>query len=238
MEKKNTILLTVIAVATLLVAVVGATFAYFTATSSSQGDTATSDVTTAQIASLNVTSTASEKSYLEYPGGIAVLGAGVKIDKEAVSAGSTSTVDYDVTLSYTNNTSTDLTYSIYRKEATGEDSLALAAMDAGCRLQVTPSAGADQYAYTCTGSKDSLAAAFGDAGATGTLTKNTSEEQTITVDDETFTYNSEDAVNASYYYYVIIEYPNKGEQNADMGKDITISLDVSKATVSTTADSN
>ena len=33
MEKKNTLLLTVIAVATLLVAVVGATFAYFTATS-------------------------------------------------------------------------------------------------------------------------------------------------------------------------------------------------------------
>jgi predicted ribosomally synthesized peptide with SipW-like signal peptide len=32
MEKKNTILLTVIAIATLLVAVVGATFAYFTAT--------------------------------------------------------------------------------------------------------------------------------------------------------------------------------------------------------------
>ena len=32
MEKKNMVLLTVIAVATLLVAVVGATFAYFTAT--------------------------------------------------------------------------------------------------------------------------------------------------------------------------------------------------------------
>ena len=32
MERKNTILLTVIAIATLLVAVVGATFAYFTAT--------------------------------------------------------------------------------------------------------------------------------------------------------------------------------------------------------------
>ena len=37
-NKKNTILLTVIAVATLLVAVVGATFAYFTA----QGGTGTS----------------------------------------------------------------------------------------------------------------------------------------------------------------------------------------------------
>ena len=37
MEKKNTLLLTVIAIATLLVAVVGATFAYFTATESGTG---------------------------------------------------------------------------------------------------------------------------------------------------------------------------------------------------------
>ncbi len=38
MEKKNTILLTVIAIATLLVAVVGATFAYFTATVTTDND--------------------------------------------------------------------------------------------------------------------------------------------------------------------------------------------------------
>ena len=42
MEKKNTILLTVIAVATLLVAMVGATFAYFTA---QRGDGAQADIT-------------------------------------------------------------------------------------------------------------------------------------------------------------------------------------------------
>ena len=49
MEKKNTILLTVIAVATLLVAVVGATFAYFTATTQTgtgAGTTATDTATT------------------------------------------------------------------------------------------------------------------------------------------------------------------------------------------------
>ena len=40
MEKKNTMLLTVIAVATLLVAVVGATFAYFSITATSNGKTA------------------------------------------------------------------------------------------------------------------------------------------------------------------------------------------------------
>ena len=39
MDKKNTLMLTVIAVATLLVAVVGATFAYFTATENATGST-------------------------------------------------------------------------------------------------------------------------------------------------------------------------------------------------------
>ncbi len=50
MERKNTILLTVIAIATLLVAVVGATFAYFTAGLTIQNDnkdnTSAADVTT------------------------------------------------------------------------------------------------------------------------------------------------------------------------------------------------
>lgn len=44
MEKKNTILLTVIAIATLLVAVVGATFAYFTATVTNEGTDKTQTV--------------------------------------------------------------------------------------------------------------------------------------------------------------------------------------------------
>jgi len=44
MDKKNTMLLTVIAVATLLVAVVGATFAYFTATGSDNSTTAAVDL--------------------------------------------------------------------------------------------------------------------------------------------------------------------------------------------------
>jgi hypothetical protein len=54
MEKKNTILLTVIAIATLLVAVVGATFAYFTATVGVDTNTeknATTSVTTTTLPS-------------------------------------------------------------------------------------------------------------------------------------------------------------------------------------------
>lgn len=52
MEKKNTILLTVIAIATLLVAVVGATFAYFTAqVNTKDGDNGTTNVKTYTLAS-------------------------------------------------------------------------------------------------------------------------------------------------------------------------------------------
>ena len=54
MEKKNTILLTVIAVATLLVAVVGATFAYFTASTTTGRGTGT--VQTGETTSLGSTS--------------------------------------------------------------------------------------------------------------------------------------------------------------------------------------
>ena len=52
MEKKNTVLLTVIAVATLLVAVIGATFAYFTATGSINAQSKV-DVTTSTVDSVS-----------------------------------------------------------------------------------------------------------------------------------------------------------------------------------------
>lgn len=54
MDKKNTMLLTVIAVATLLVAVVGATFAYFTASNSATGSTNV-ETTTETVGAVTVT---------------------------------------------------------------------------------------------------------------------------------------------------------------------------------------
>ena len=53
MDKKNTMLLTVIAVATLLVAVVGATFAYFTASNTASGST-TATVKTEAVGAVTV----------------------------------------------------------------------------------------------------------------------------------------------------------------------------------------
>ena len=76
MEKKNMVLLTVIAVATLLVAVVGATFAYFTASTTASG-TADATVTTSKQdgATITFTGTESKLELLDYPGGLAVYGA-------------------------------------------------------------------------------------------------------------------------------------------------------------------
>jgi len=54
MEKKNTMLMTIIAVATLLVAIIGASFAYFTATTNDGGGMTIVTSTTETIASVNL----------------------------------------------------------------------------------------------------------------------------------------------------------------------------------------
>ena len=236
MEKKNTILLTVIAVATLLVAVVGATFAYFTAANNpGDGATDTATVTTETVSAINVNSQADNTTYLSYPGGVSVFAAGVNISKTAASAGSSSTIAYGVNLKYTNNTGTDLNYTIYT--ATEEQALALDAdIDAGCTLQVTPSGGTNQYAYVCEQDAADFAS-LGTAGTTGKLAKNTAEEATIQVANESITVNSEEAVNTSRYYYVVVDYPSTGDQTAtDAGKQISLNIEVTQPTITTTAD--
>ena len=83
MEKKNTILLTVIAVATLLVAVVGATFAYFTATSSTDGNGAstvtlkTETVSTVQLTKTIMKTLDDTMSSLNYVVIVLIVSAGL-----------------------------------------------------------------------------------------------------------------------------------------------------------------
>ena len=115
MEKKNMILLTVIAVSTLLVAVVGATFAYFTATSTSTGNTNKTTVTTAEIASTGYTfETEENDGTLVYPGYMSV-----STYKLAAAGDATSTATYDLQLKMTVPTEfgTDVSYAIYTEDA-------------------------------------------------------------------------------------------------------------------------
>ena len=114
MEKKNMVLLTVIAVATLLVAVVGATFAYFTAQSTTTGNETTTSATTRELAALSWTAgTDKGESPSIYPGYMAY-------QSYELSATGKGTANYKLTLDATvaegfnAGEPNDLTYSIYK----------------------------------------------------------------------------------------------------------------------------
>ncbi len=117
MEKKNVIFLSVIAVATLLTAVIGTTFAYFTANfTTSNKQNATSTVTTKTLVGTTVTLGASIKPTEQvYPGFRAVQ----KIEVKGTETGD---VDGQVTLTVTPNIPTefgsDLEWTLYQSDAT------------------------------------------------------------------------------------------------------------------------
>ena len=121
MEKKNMVLLTVIAVATLLVAVVGATFAYFTAQSTIEGNETTTSATTRQLAALSWSAGESGKSPEVYPGYMAYQAYELK----ATGNGS---ANYKLTLDATVDPAfnaieeqKDLVYSIYKTTTSKPD---------------------------------------------------------------------------------------------------------------------
>ena len=119
-NRKNTILLTVIAVATLLVAVVGATFAYFTA---QQGGTTTKNV------NLTTGSQVSETFYINKDIGFSVAanefkqGGGDKTDSATATATLTASNDTDAYLCYTlvlTSTVNDFAYTALNTTETPE----------------------------------------------------------------------------------------------------------------------
>lgn len=111
-EKKNTMLLTIIAVATLLVAVVGATFAYFTATSS--GNAASNvDVTTETVSSIvvdaqdDVTLEVTAAQMAEAVEGTTYTGDDSVLSMVVDNSGSTSTMTCPYQLTYTKDDDSD-----------------------------------------------------------------------------------------------------------------------------------
>lgn len=214
MEKKNTILLTVIAVATLLVAVVGATFAYFTATSSTDGTGAsTGEVDTAEVASVKITKAETGKSTNTiYPGTSNYAGMSLTASKEG-----SDTAEYDIT--YTLNgtvtlseafTAGTVSYKVYRSTTAVDTPVS-------CTEPVAkPSATGTQYSQSCTLAEGLTSP--GEEVASGTVSETSAS---ISVTDQKLSTSG----NTQYYYYLVVSYENKEEdQNADQNKTITASL--------------
>ena len=220
MEKKNTILLTVIAVATLLVAVVGATFAYFTATSSVTGEAhSTGEIDTATVGSVGITQTDLGPSANQiYPGTMNWVGISVAATKSATDA------NFTITYNVTGDVTLDQAFAFdvkWRLYAVTKN----VAEPVTCPEQptATPDASGTQYTLICSEAEE-----FDSPVAQGTITAGQTTSE-VTFNDQTAS-----TAGGTTYYYLVVEYPNQQkDQNADQGRNITATLD--KVTITNTA---
>lgn len=230
MEKKNTILLTVIAVATLLVAVVGATFAYFTATTQTgtgAGTTATDTTTTVGGTNLELAPIANVEGAadMKYPGGKMVVGG--KVTASATGDNTynmTYTVNAEIDTTALGSSTSEVKWTLYEvaDEVTGK-------LVDTCHLDEVADGNNKNYSYSgCTVNSGitSGTAVLGEAKAVGTGTISThTAKTTITATDEALS-GVKAGTNQTTVYYLVVEYVNANSNQAvtDAGKAITASI--------------
>ncbi len=225
-----------IAVATLLVAVVGATFAYFTATNS-QTDEANAkvDVATKEVGGTTFTLSGSEiGNKLDYPGGIAIIKAVATAKKD--SADDTNNYDFEYSLNITANVGsmTGVKWTLYEFE---EDPNVVDTDLKDCNLvnDTTSETGKTLFYYSTAESDKAGESPCSITGlklntklitekASGTITSDTVSDQSalknLSIEGVT-----DNTIGKSKYYYLVVEYPNSGEeQNSEMGSKGNISL--------------
>lgn len=212
--KDNTLLLTVIGIATLLVAVAGATFAYFTAQTrytDESGSTLTIYSSNGTVNKLEGGATLKVDNIYPVDGRIWAT----KVINYTTTAGTTGADQgYTVTLNYLNTFADD---SIaYNFAAVTNDDTAV------CKNGF-------EYGEDCVGDTIKSKALTGTesfvTGGTGTFKNATGTEKTITFSGG----NIPITVAAQHVYKLEISYPNgDGNQNADQGKSISVRVTVAQ----------
>ncbi len=220
MEKKNTILLTVIAVATLLVAVVGATFAYFTASTqgTGNGNVNTGTATSIGTVRFNMNDTTQNIAKVEYPGGMMATGAKVTA---TVTGEGTFKASYAVTAtvdaSQLASENTTVEYALYRTTTPVEGDLVT-----GCELKTTKVGTDTQYSYDKCAANTNLTEAV--RIDNGTVAAGQSKTDIKVLDDANFA-SIAAGNNVEVYYYLVVTYKESdADQSADMGKTLTAQI--------------
>ena len=260
-NKRNTVLLTVIGIATLLVAIVGATFAYFTAKTTSDGAGVSGKVTTANIGGATVTfaGEASKFELLDYPGGLGVYGSYATIAKTKSEDKNNYEATYNLQIDYKNQTGTDLDWELYVVDNSITDQLD-AQSTTVCQLKEDKSSSPAKYWYadgtgvemganndSCTGSAlitkitDELSGKKLASGKlkrsteTGEITKDSGADVTLDPEDSKLENRTLKTNGTSKkYYYLIVKYPNNkalDQSDTDAGKEITVTLSLETGTV-------
>lgn len=219
MEKKNMVLLTVIAVATLLVAVVGATFAYFTASIQNdyndQGNNGTANISSGSVGS-NTTVVAevdgqagSFEATDVYPGHKEV--AALKVTVEGDTAQS-----IDITYSPTTNDFPDGSITLKVYKGAGSENIGEEGNYFQCESKTGTSGGSQTFYEECTVEESTLGTQL---GSTHNLTQ---AEAGSTVVLATDSLTSETGT-----YYVVVEFVNKPGESQDTAQSKTLDGDIS-----------
>ena len=233
MEKKNSILLIVIAVATLLVAVVGATFAYFTAsirdnrsdgTGGAGGTKISTDKVISSIVTANIPGSAGSFTATEvYPGHKEVASLKVEVSGEANSK---TGVDFNYNVDL-NELGSHVKVSLYRSDT----EISIGDADYfGCKKDVrqVPGTISDevQYFETCeTKPIGDLVTTDGTTEAVHILTGGT---QQLTLGRDII--DSSAVGSRTVYYYVVVEFmDDNNDQNTYMNKNLSGTITVAPA---------
>ena len=210
MEKKNVVFLSIIAVATLLTAVVGATFAYFSIGVGGTGNASNNQtvVKTAVIAGVNYEGSQVASATDAYPGW-----KGVQIFTIKLPEGTDPNAKGHYTIKLTPNVPTefgsDITYELYKTTTPESENITRK------EGTLTNSAGqvSKEDTITYTGFTENTSAV-----KTGTLTGS----EAITLEDIDYTGSLQDTT-----YYLVYKYANTGTaQDSTMGKTFTATVNV------------
>ena len=222
MEKKNMVLLTVIAVATLLVAVVGATFAYFTASITNEYNkegNGTADISSGTVGSstttvANIEGQAGQFTATDvYPGHKEVAALSVKVE------GGSQSVDIIYTPTNNDFPANSIKMRVYR--ATGTENIGDGKNIFSCE-KVTGTTGSEQTFYEDCREEEETELLGNQVGSEVTLTGADQNGQKIVLAQDTIN-------NTTNTYYVVVEFVDTGaEQNSAQGKtlngDISVQL--------------
>ena len=233
MEKKNMVLLTVIAGATFLVAMVGATFAFFTATvqdnRTSSGDTGKTSITAGSVASTTIVGSvdgaAGQFTATDvYPGHMEVAALSVKADnsQNLEQTKTNIAIKYDVTKN--DFAANEIKVSIYKKENTPVSGVSKAGDSNGnnnffqcahkSRDAVNETDFTGEELEVPSGTKIFYEECANKDGLTNDSAVLLASKEIDHVDGEAKSYEFEDAITAdgesskTVYYYVVVEFVN------------------------------
>lgn len=232
MEKKNTILLTVIAIATLLVAVVGATFAYFTAQVSTTGKEGNETVNVKTYALTEVT-----------------MERGSKVESKGMYPGSVLAKDFNIVAKCpTGNTTceniyTTLTITVNNpeKDVLGEDGqptgekVKVFGDHISWKLYKMANKG---DAMTCNeGTTNNAGGHYFVSGASCTNATAELVKSGTATDTYDITAIGHGANKTDDTYYLVVEYVNETDkdQNSEQGQEFSVTLSYDVKTEQTTA---